>query len=358
MNNRFNPEMLQLARQFRGLSQIALAKGTGITQGFLSKIENGLIEPGADTLNTLSATLSFPQSYFFNQDRVYGLPISVHAYRKKASVPQKTLDAIQAEMNLRVIHYRKLLRSVDIAQELELPHLDVEQYGGDTEEIASLVRRTWMMPNGPVKNLIDYVERAGVLVFICDFPSGKVDGVTMAVKGMPPCIFLSKNQPADRMRFSLAHELGHLVMHRQPRPSMEDEANTFAAALLMPRRDIYFELKNASIKSIAALKPVWKVSMAALLVRAATLGAITTTQSSYLWRQLSSMGYRLREPSELEFPQEKAVLTAEVLELHMQELGYTHEEMMNTLGILAADYTDLYKGSTQEQPKAKLRIVK
>lgn len=358
MNDRFNPEMLQLARQFRGLSQIALAKATGITQGFLSKIENGLIEPGDETLNTLCATLSFPHSYFFNQDRVYGLPISVHAYRKKASVPQKTLDAIQAEMNLRVIHYRKLLRSVDIAQELELPYLDVEQYGGDTEEIASLVRRTWMMPNGPIKNLIDYVERAGVLVFICDFPDGKVDGVTMAVKGMPPCIFLSKNQPADRMRFSLAHELGHLVMHRQPRPSMEDEANTFAAALLMPRRDIYYDLKNASIKSLAALKPVWKVSIAALLVRATTVDAITKTQGSYMWRQLSSMGYRLREPSELDFPHETSVLTTEILELHMQELGYTHEEMMSTLGVVASDYRDLYKVAPQEQPRAKLRVVK
>lgn len=354
MNTRFNPEMLQLARQFRGLSQIALSKAAGITQGYLSKIENGLIEPGEDILDTLSRTLAFPQNYFFSQDRVYGLPISVHAYRKKASVPQKTLDSIQAEMNLRVIHYRKLLRSVDISQEYELPYLDIEQYNGDAEEIAALVRRTWMIPNGPIKNLIDFIERAGVLVFICDFPDGKVDGVTMAVKGMPPCIFLSKNQPADRMRFSLAHELGHLVMHRQPRPTMEDEANRFAAALLMPMKDIFYDLKYASIKSLAALKPVWKVSIAALLFRSITLGAITKTQGDYMWRQLSSMGYRLREPAELEFPHETAALTTDILEIHMQELGYTHEEMMSTLGLVAADFRNLYSVET----KSHLRLIK
>lgn len=70
------------------------------------------------------------------------------------------------------------------------------------------------------------------------------------------------------------------------------------------------------------------------------------------------MGYRLREPSELDFPHEKAVLTTEILELHMQELGYTHEEMMSTLGIVASDYRNLYKYAPQEQPKAKLHIVK
>jgi Zn-dependent peptidase ImmA (M78 family)/transcriptional regulator with XRE-family HTH domain len=354
MNNRFNPEMLQLARQFRGVSQIALAKATGITQGYLSKIENGLIEPGEDTLEILSRVLSFPQVHFFNQDRVYGLPISVHAYRKKASVPQKTLDSVQAEMNLRMMHYRKLLRSVDISKEYELPYLDIEQYGGDAEEIASLVRRTWMMPNGPVKNLIDFVERAGVLIFVCDFPDGKVDGVTMAVKGMPPCIFLSKNQPADRMRFSLAHELGHLIMHRQPSPSMEDEANKFAAAFLMPSKDIYYDLKYASIKSLAALKPVWKVSIAALLYRSITIGAITKSQGDYMWRQLSSMGFRLREPSELDFPHESAALTTDVLEVHMEDLGYSHEEMMSTLGLVATDFRKLY----QLESKPRFHIVK
>ena len=77
-----------------------------------------------------------------------------------------------------------------------------------------------------------------------------------------------------------------------------------------------------------------------------------------LFRSLSSMGYRLREPSELDFPHEKAILTTEILELHMHELGYTHDEMMSTLGIVASDFRDLYKVASQEQPKAKFHIVK
>lgn len=354
MSNTFNSEMLQLARQFRGFSQSALSKAMNITQGYLSKIENGLIEPADEMVDSFCRELAFPKEYFFNQDRVYGLPVSVHAYRKKATVPQKTLDAVQAEMNLRVMHYRKLLKSVDLAKDYELPYLDIDQYNGDSEEIALLVRRTWMIPDGPIKNLTDYVERAGVLVFVCDFPAGKIDGVTLAVRGMPPCIFLSKNQSSDRMRFSLAHELGHLVMHRQPSPTMEDEANKFAAALLMPEKDIFYQLKNINIQSLAALKPIWRVSMAALLYRASTIGAITKPQSDYMWRQIGSLGYRLREPSELDFPHEKAQLTSEILELHVEELGYSINDLMSILGLMDTDFNHLYSFGH----KPRLRIVK
>jgi Zn-dependent peptidase ImmA (M78 family) len=354
MSNMFNCEMLQLARQFRGYSQSALSKAMSITQGYLSKIENGLTEPADDVVDGFCRELGFPREYFFNRERIYGLPVSVHAYRKKATVPQKTLDAVQAEMNLRVMHYRKLLKSVDLAKDYELPYLDIDQYNGDAEEIAFLVRRTWMIPDGPIKNLTDYVERAGVLVFICDFPAGKIDGVTLSVGGMPPCIFLSKNQPSDRMRFSLAHELGHLVMHRQPSTTMEDEANKFAAALLLPAKDIFYQLKNINIQSLAALKPVWRVSMAALLYRAGTLGAITKPQSDYMWRQIGSLGYRSREPSELDFPHEKAQLTSEIMDLHMDDLGYSVSDLMSILGLMDADFKQLY--SFEKKPH--LRLVK
>lgn len=95
-----------------------------------------------------------------------------------------------------------------------------------------------------------------------------LSGLSYKVAGLPPLIFINKNQPVDRYRFTLAHELGHLVMHRAPTPTMEDEANAFAAELLMPASDIYNDLRNISIEKAAALKPFWRTSMAALFYRA------------------------------------------------------------------------------------------
>lgn len=354
MNKQFNSELLQLARQFRGLSQSGLAKLSGVTQGYLSKLENALTEPSSDALEKLSDALNFPVSYFYGSERVYGLPISVHAYRKKARTTQGTLEYIQSEMNLRVIHYRRLLKSIDIESEFEVPYFDIEEYAGDAEKIAALVRRTWMIPNGPIRDLVEIIERAGVLIFLCDFPGNSVDGVTMAVKGIPACIFLNKNQPADRMRFSLAHELGHLVMHRQPSASMEDEANEFAAAFLMPQQDIFYALKNTSIQALAALKPIWRVSMAALLYRASKIGAIQKPQADYMWRQLSRLGYRLQEPAELEFEREVPMLAKDIIELHINDLNYSESQIQEVLGLSESDLTKLYQISS----KSHLRLVK
>ena len=80
------------------------------------------------------------------------------------------------------------------------------------------------MPAGPIPDLTAWIERAGIFVIHANLPDAAMDGVTIRAPDAPPCIFLNRSQPADRMRFSLAHELAHLVMHRIPDPNMEAEA--------------------------------------------------------------------------------------------------------------------------------------
>ncbi len=199
--------------------------------------------------------------------------------------------------------------------------------------IADLNRRTWLVPSGPTRALVAWVERAGCIVVHCDFAALKVDGFTVQISDMPPCIFLNRNMPADRQRFSLAHELGHDVMHQVLSPDMEAEANAFASALLKPARDIRPRLSGPrlTIQNLAALKLVWRVSMAALLYRAKEIDAITENQSQYLWRQMSASGYRKAEPPELDLKVEMPTVLPEILRLHMEELGYGISELAQAL---------------------------
>ena len=122
-------------------------------------------------------------------------------------------------------------------------------------------------------------------------------------------------------------------MHQVPSPEMEDEANAFASALLMPARDIRPHLsgRRLTIQRLAALKPVWRVSMAALLYRAKEIGAITDNQSQYLWRQMSSMGYRRTEPPELDLKVETPTVLPEIVRLHLEELGYGVTDLAQAL---------------------------
>ena len=359
MSGAFNADLLRVARQARGWSQTELSRQSGVSQANLSKLENGLISPTGDVLDCVTNALHFPRSLFFEPDRMLGLPMSVHPmYRKKASVGQRGLERLEAQLNIRLLHIRRLLKSAELEPELPLPTMDIDEFGGDPERIADLVRRTWLVPTGPMKNLVWWAERAGCVVVQCDFAALSVDGVTISSPGTPPCIFLNRSQPADRQRYSLGHELGHIVMHQVPSPTMEDEANAFASALLMPAREIRPYLSSPlTIQKLAALKPVWRVSMQALLYRAKVLGAITANQSQYLWRQISSLGYKRSEPPELDFPAEEPDVLPEMIRMHLEDLSYEVKELCSVLHVFEDELRRIYP--LPSIPRApNLRVVK
>ena len=157
------------------------------------------------------------------------------------------------------------------------------------DEIAGIVRAYWKIPSGPIKDLTTLVERAGAIVCHSKMGETSISGATFSAPGVSPLILLNSDQPADRMRYTLAHELGHLVMHRFPSSEMEREANEFAAAFLMPASDILpnFKGRRIDLTLLAAMKPEWRIAMQALLMRASSLECLTKNQAQYLWKQIS-----------------------------------------------------------------------
>lgn len=339
----FRNDLVSLRRRMLGFSQADLAERSGISQGTLSKIEQGLREASAEQVDKLGVALECPNSFFFQSVREYGPPMSAHPmYRKKASVGQKVIDRVIADLNVRIAHIRTFLSAVDFTPELPFPSYDLDEFAGDCGEVASSVRRAWYVPHGPIKSLTDYAERAGCLVVHCDMEEAKIDGVSYRVAGLPPVIFLNRNQPADRMRFSLAHEIGHLVLHRYPSPDMEREADEFASALLMPKSDIAPHLSDLTVERAALMKPVWRVSMAALIVRATTLGRIDKNRAGYLWRQMSSRGFRTREPQSLDFPREEPTVIHALVQNLTEELQYSEGDLCKALHLYYDELASIY----------------
>ncbi|MDM0043771.1 ImmA/IrrE family metallo-endopeptidase [Variovorax dokdonensis] len=339
----FRPEMVGLRRRMLGMSQADLVLATGISQGMISKIEQGVKAPSGEHLEKLATAMDCRLSFFFQAEREYGPPMSAHPmYRKKASVGQKVLDKVIAELSVRLGHVRVLLNAVEFTPELPLPQYDADEYAGQIEEVAAMVRRAWYVPRGPIRSLIEFVERAGILVVLSDMEAAHIDGASYQVAGMPPVIFLNRSLPSDRLRFSLAHELGHIVLHRFPSPEMEQQANEFAAAFLMPREDIAGELKGMTLTKAAQLKPYWKVSMGALIVRAKILGRVDEGSYSWLWRQMAMQGYRTREPASLDFAPEQPSLAPALLANLTENMGYEREDVEQALHLSFDEISRLY----------------
>jgi Zn-dependent peptidase ImmA (M78 family)/transcriptional regulator with XRE-family HTH domain len=355
-------ELLRLARQYRGFTQREFARELRLEPSTVSRVENGVSEPSSGFADRAGEVLRFPVAFFEQHDPVYGLPLSVHPsmWRKKASVTQSDIDKAIAELNIRMMHLRRLIRAVDYGPVLLLPSLDIESYRGNVETIATLVRRTWLMPAGPIDDLTSWIERAGCFVIHVELPDAAMDGMTLRAPDTPPCIFVNRNAPADRMRFSLAHELGHLVMHRLPSVDMEQEANAFASAFLAPAADIrpYFSRSRIDLALLANLKPEWRMAMAALLYRAKQLGFVNDNQARYLWQQFNIHKIRLREPPELDFPAERPTLMPKLVALHLEQLGYSVADLAGLLLMHEDELIAFHAISSPKiPPRPRLRLV-
>jgi Zn-dependent peptidase ImmA (M78 family)/transcriptional regulator with XRE-family HTH domain len=354
-------DMLRLARQRLGFTQKAAAERLGIPQPVLSRFENGAAETDNAFLMKASQVYQVPVSFFEMKESVYGPPVSVHPMtRGKSDVTARELDMITAELNIRLMHLTRFLEGVDFNATANIPTLDVEQYGSP-EKIAATVRSHWGVPSGPIKNLTQLLERAGVVIGFSKFGAASVSGVTFRVPGRPPLILLNSTHPGDRMRFTLAHELGHLVMHRFPTESMEDEANQFSSALLMPAAEIRpsFIGRRITLEFLAALKPEWKVSIQALLMRAAALNCLSANQSRYLWQQISARGWRLKEPAELDFPAETPKVLCSIVKVHLSDLGYSLDELAKLARLYRSEFVQMYGVEEGKPPyrRPRLQIV-
>ena len=355
-------DMLRLARQRLGFTQKAAAARLGIPQPVLSRIENGVATADSALLIKAAQAYQVPIEFFDLRDPVYGPPVSVHPMtRGKSDVTAHELDLITAELNIRLMHLARFLEGVNFNTTTDVPTLDVEQYGSP-EKIAATVRAHWSIPSGPIKNLTQYLERAGIVIGFSKFGGASVSGVTFRVPGRPPLILLNSAHTADRMRFTLAHEIGHLVMHRFPTDDMESEATEFASAILMPTSDISqsFRGRRITLELLAALKPEWKVAMQALLMRATSLNFVTANQSRYLWQQISSRGWRLREPAELDFPVEVPKVLPSIVKAHLADLGYSLAELTKLVRVYESEFAEMYGPITDNDPpskRPKLQII-
>jgi len=126
-----------------------------------------------------------------------------------------------------------------------------------------------------------------------DFDIRKFSGASLFIDNNFHILFINK-MPPDRQGFTLAHELGHLVMHNAPRPDdpLEKEADRFASEFLMPSRDIKPYLSNLSMEKLANLKLHWRTSMQSILEKAYTLGTINERQRRNFWMKMGKKGYR------------------------------------------------------------------
>lgn len=338
---------IKLARDSRGIVQKKLAEMLSINQGTLSRYEKGLIDIPDNILPKLSEVLYFPQSFFVSPLQNVGSQSSLF-YRKRATFSVKSLNKLEAYVSV-VSH------AIDqMAASLELPALDIPQVepNGELlpEDIAFQVRNYFRLRKGPVENIVGLLERHGVIVVSLNIPdTEKFDGMTLFTNGGHCVIFINASFPNDRKRATLAHELGHCVMHlrsmdlEKPEDAKEKEAKAFAGEFLLPRDQCIEEFTNMKFKDLPMLKYEWLVSKAFITYRATSIGAITPKTEKYFYITLGRQGERTIENELVSIDSPK--ILNQMLSLFLNDLQYSQEDLSDLMGI---NYNELIN-VTQER---------
>jgi Zn-dependent peptidase ImmA (M78 family)/transcriptional regulator with XRE-family HTH domain len=289
-----NGDRVRLARELAGLTQAALCEALGVDQTMVAHIERGKKQPSEELLAAISAELRQPTS-FFRQGSPPDFPRGSLLFRSKSGIGKRTIAQIHSHAELVFEFISRLSQQASLVP-VRLPKET------DPIEAARQVRKELGLSSGPLTSMIRAVERLGVITI--PLPDHK-DCEAFAVWAGPdracPVLGLVVNKASDRVRMSVAHELGHLILHRNilgGTQELESQAYRFAAELLMPTHDIKqeFDSERLSLFRLAALKRKWQVSMQALARRARDLEAISDRQYRYIMQQMSLKGWRTEEP--------------------------------------------------------------
>lgn len=334
--------MIILAREARGWNQNELAEKINMSPANLSKIERGDIRISEGMLEVIAEETGYP-AHFFQQDGTI-IPENL-IYRKRQTVAQKLMMPIHAQLNIIRRHVQCLTRTLEVPVPL-LPLFTVTETQSP-ERIAAKVRHAWNIVTPVIDNLITVVEEHGIAVVSLDFCTERVDSRSIVTDDGYPIIFLNNKLSGDRLRFSLAYELGQLVMHTAtqvpPDRDISSEANAFAAGFLMPAAAIKKEFQGGlSISLLGALKKKWKVSMISLLYRADDLGFVTPNQKRYLLQQFNSLNIRRREPIELDLPIETPRLVKCWIKDYRSKTGLSAVETAAVLCLHVNEFLELY----------------
>jgi Zn-dependent peptidase ImmA (M78 family)/transcriptional regulator with XRE-family HTH domain len=358
---KFNPEMVFLAREYRVLTQEDLGRKTGFSQPKIARIESGVgsdLDP--EDAHRLAKELEFPLD-FFQQDEVrVGFGSSSYFYRKRTSLSSADRKRIQSIVNLFRIHLKRMLSAVDMEYTRPFRRMEIEDYGGIPSGVARALRAYWKLPDGPVGDLTGAAEAAGILIIPCNFGTREIDGTSLWLGELPPMVFIRRDLPGDRWRFTLAHEVGHLLMHELPTETMEREADQFAAELLMPEKSIRPQLarfQSITLADLANMKLYWKVAMQAVLRRSLDLGCTTENHARYIYQRMSSAGQRMVEPIEIE--REAATVVEKLVTCFIEQMGYTADALASFLRIAKNDVELLYgiKFKPERAERPRLRLV-
>lgn len=371
------PYRIKQARISRGLSMVELSEFVSVSKQAISQYEMGKNAPSKAILNIIADTLKYPISFFYKPIPVNENASSPVFFRSRKTAKVKVLNAAKEKIEIFREISDYLEQYVDFP-ELDLPKIIYEDGGINPidnktiEGYAITLREYWGLGNGPIDNLMGVVQKNGIMVSKMQLGLNKLDAFSVWFDNKP-FIFLSSDKDVNvRIRFDIAHELGHLLMHadyyseedlknKTIHDKLENEANRFAGAFLLPSKTFSADIFSTSIDHFIQLKRKWKASIGCMIYRCDNLGTLSDNQIKYLKDQMTARVYWRKEPMDQEMPVEKPFAHKQAILLLLNNKIITPDQLIEETGCSADEleqYCFLDKGTLLPKKDSKIISLK
>lgn len=301
----FDGRRVRQARELRQLTQTELAESVQVAQSMIAQIEREQRQPSRELLDAIALQTGFPPA-FFQKPIVDDFPMGSLLFRARTTLKAGERKSLYRYLQIVSEIIRTMAQNVN-----ELP-LRIAPFSGIGPQEAAQIARSQigLSPDQPVGNLVQALEKAGAYIVVLPEAVEPLDGFSVWIGDSEPrpIIAINPHMPVDRRRFSLAHELGELMIGHvsAPSPSAREQLiNQFASEFLLPEDPMHDELTSpVTLTTLLPLKRRWGVSLQALIRRAKDLGTITERQYLYLNKQISKRGWGRNEPGSSDLPDE------------------------------------------------------
>lgn len=299
-------ERFKSARLMKGFSlqDLADALDNQLSRQALHRYEKGEVIPDSEKINLLSKALNVNPDYFFRSTKV---ELGEVEFRKLSKMPQKEASRIKE------ITKEKLSRYLELEEILGLPN-EFKDYLKDFEIVtkyeqvnraAELLRDKWGLGKGPIFNIVELLEDKNIKVVDLRV-NDDFDGLQTRVNGTIPVVAYNANKinKPDRIRFTLLHELAHLLLKFGDITERQKETlcHQFAGAMLLPEKTLKAELgdyrNKLSINELGNIKKQYGISMQAIVMRAKDCGIINEHYTKQFFFLIRQMNWKVDEPVE------------------------------------------------------------
>lgn len=343
------------AREARGLTVGSLAELIGISSQNISQYEHSKQSPSPEIMDRLCEKLNLDLRFFTRPPKQHQID-RLHFRSMSAATKGARIKAV------RRFCWLKEMASY-LREYLELPRLNIPIFDVPTdpariteeliEEVANECRRYWQLGDGPIADLVLALENNGVIVSCARFDAETLDAFSQwCSDDSTPYIVLGTDKPsAARLRFNAAHELGHLVLHRNTDKKYlngaagyaltERQAHYFASAFLLPARRFSEEVWAPTLEGFRSLKPYWKVSIGTMISRCEHLGILSPAQSKRLWIYMNRKGWKKAEPLDDELEREHPRLVRRSFQMLVEEGIKTRDQIVYDLRLTPSDMEEM-----------------